>query len=426
MKILKKHIEELKKSITYSMSLGSMELFHTNFWAFIIKKYPEFASVFIGEDYRHIKENGVIREKKLSCQQSLKQKYKGNGNKSVDIFIVLNDNSVYVIENKFKSIPTKSQLEMYYELLETDKKYTFNRGILVAPFQTSIVENGKNIVLSPGIPNYSFVSYEDVINHFEMIAKEYIDKKNISENERFDMSIILSYCNDVRNILELIKLGPIKDYTDEKYRIYASNMLDSVGLNDLCYKLSVEGFIQYFSNRYEQEGMDKIYGKIGEGKTDFVVRPGFSRKHALIDFVFDSRIRDNDDDYVFIGIQIQGNQYRRCYERAPERGESPEKIYQSVISDDNEYKRAWFGECKDNLVHWGVLESNKVKICPYSSSMQDKMCKYGMFIYQHKNYLENGSIKYSQLYEMIMSDIKLAKKIYDYDMLARFQSKKRS
>ena len=58
--------------------------------------------------------------------------------------------------------------------------------------------------------------------------------------------------------------------------------------------------------------------------------------------------------------------------------------------------------------------------------MQDKMCKYGMFIYQHKNYLENGSIKYSQLYEMIMSDIKLAKKIYDYDMLARFQSKKRS
>ena len=39
-------IKELEKSPIYAMSLGSNELFHSNFWEWLIKQNPEFAKVF--------------------------------------------------------------------------------------------------------------------------------------------------------------------------------------------------------------------------------------------------------------------------------------------------------------------------------------------------------------------------------------------
>lgn len=40
-------IRNLEESPIYAMSLGSKELFHSNFWAWLMKTDPKFISIFL-------------------------------------------------------------------------------------------------------------------------------------------------------------------------------------------------------------------------------------------------------------------------------------------------------------------------------------------------------------------------------------------
>lgn len=46
---IKKTMKDLEKSPIYAMSLGSKELFHSNFWAWLMRTYPEFVKTFFPE-----------------------------------------------------------------------------------------------------------------------------------------------------------------------------------------------------------------------------------------------------------------------------------------------------------------------------------------------------------------------------------------
>ena len=96
-------IKYLKESPIYAMSLCSKELFHSNFWAWLMKQDESFIEIFFkNEGNKQLA--GIGRE---------------DGNRDVTVYRKSNKDDekekadIYVIENKLKSIPTEEQLKNY-------------------------------------------------------------------------------------------------------------------------------------------------------------------------------------------------------------------------------------------------------------------------------------------------------------------------
>ena len=100
-------IEKLENSPIYAMSLGSKELFHSNFWAWLMKTDPKFISIFF---------EGITKCNAIKREE-----------KNRDITIHTND-GIYIIENKIKSLPYVEQLAKYQ--IEAGK--SFKGGVIAA------------------------------------------------------------------------------------------------------------------------------------------------------------------------------------------------------------------------------------------------------------------------------------------------------
>ena len=97
---LREKLKPLESSPIYAMSLGSHELFHSNIWAWMMRKYPETICKVFGVKISETK--NVIIEREAQ-------------NRDITIKEVISENkyNVWIIENKFKSLPYAAQLEEY-------------------------------------------------------------------------------------------------------------------------------------------------------------------------------------------------------------------------------------------------------------------------------------------------------------------------
>ena len=114
--LFQKQIEKLKQSPVFTMSLGSKELFHSNFWAFLMEHNDYKALLF-----------SLFPELDSSKTIEIRREYKNR-----DI-VIINNEKEYVIENKIKSYPDLDQLKRYGE----DKNMSFGivTGINEPPFE---------------------------------------------------------------------------------------------------------------------------------------------------------------------------------------------------------------------------------------------------------------------------------------------------
>ncbi len=141
MKELEHIVNNLKSSPVYAMSLGSKELFHTNFWAWIMEheKYQkEFINLFFADII-------IDNISKITREE---------GNRDITIWVD-NNSKAYVIENKLKSIATKEQLDNYKKRL--DKK--FAGGVVTG------IEDPKS-----ECSHWKFISYEKIAEKLMKIA----------------------------------------------------------------------------------------------------------------------------------------------------------------------------------------------------------------------------------------------------------------
>ena len=112
-----KAINDLSNNAMFAMSLTSKELFHSNLWAWMLRKYPQvFTPVFYPEYNRQDKIE-VLREYK-----------------NTDLFLKIGGKSI-IIENKLKSLPDKKFLS------------TVNKTILVSYF-SPLFTSGYDSLLS--------------------------------------------------------------------------------------------------------------------------------------------------------------------------------------------------------------------------------------------------------------------------------------
>ena len=107
-------VDYLNKSAMYNMSLGAMELYHSNFWRWLMEYDIRYIGIFFDELANVNKKEVEIDREFNNTDISFKVKKK-----------------YYLVENKFKSLVNKDQLEKYENKKEI--KNNFEKGKYLFP-----------------------------------------------------------------------------------------------------------------------------------------------------------------------------------------------------------------------------------------------------------------------------------------------------
>lgn len=262
----KKDIETLQKSTMFHMSLGSKELFHSNFlhwisivnWDFfleIMHKLAETKAFWWEEEFSPRKNNLEVRREYhnfdlsiylLDSEKEVKDANNQEDIKEEDDNVVYNQDAegvrkvqkwipVLILENKMKSIPYDEQLENY----TSDAFNEWKRGERISPLikelkgekETTILENKGitfillSLIQSASITDKVTITYSYYKKNysfpFKWFHKTYSDllyalsKKVFFENE-LDKLILVDYCRFLKAMIELGQCWTV--ILDESFR----------------------------------------------------------------------------------------------------------------------------------------------------------------------------------------------------------------
>ncbi len=342
-------IKYLKNSPLYNMSLASMELFHSNFWAWLMEKDSRFINVFFDVSTNNITSCKILRESHHR-----------------DIVICIEDEKVqkeYIIENKLKSLPYKEQLYRY----ETGTK-NFKSGIITGIIEPDFKRNNE-------CENWTFLSYHTISK--KLRTTDYLNG---------EYKLILNMYCDVVDALFYVLNNHLEE-SDFKYDLCYkepySKFID-IRLHDIVKKLKMADFKMYFDEHYRNEVSCII------PNYELVTKVGFSNGQAIMDIFFENLEGLSEKERIKIGIQIQDGQYRRVVEVPGV----------STINTFKKYLGCWFEERTNNSI-FGLSTSMSKDYCEYKPS----------FVYQYWNISENSSLQtdsfitYDTLCKQIVSDL---------------------
>jgi len=274
-------MNELKRSLLYKMSNGSHELFHSNVLAWMLEHDHDFAGVFFeelkGQSYT------VSREKK-----------------HMDI-VLETDSSVYVIENKFKSLPGAYQLERYQQTLGKSKPVKqFGGGVLL----------GVHDLLGDQRPaGWHYVDYKAITDYIT----NFVNTDLWSHVDSFEKSAIIQYgqlISRIKNVLDReIDWDGTRMPMPEDFPA-----LEGTPLQDLCKKIQTAVFAKRLSCNVREGELDKCARGYG---FNFKITTNFLRGDAILEARFFKDSRDDkdqkkDDNWgaeCTIGVEVHADKY---------------------------------------------------------------------------------------------------------------------
>ncbi|MCO7151759.1 PD-(D/E)XK nuclease family protein [Vagococcus lutrae] len=363
---VKQKMDELKQSPLFAISLSGKELFHSNFWAWLLEQKSNdgknpYIEVFIPDFYR----NGydliaVEREKnKMDLYVTYSKK---NGIKSV-----------LVIENKIKSMPTIEQLEKYENQLK--KNHHFGNGVLTGLKETLNIEE---------LHNWHFLSYKEIANRILEIKDKNSEMRYTEYIEQYAQDIIC---------LDYIFENKFEESKD-KY-VYVDSDLEEIRFSDILIKMKGSEFVDTLNNCLKDMNDELVVdGYWSVPIAEF----SFNNKKPTVTIVY-KELKENkvSNEYGRIGVQIEGNQFR-IYGGGSKFG---------INNEDEVYLR---------LNKYNYLDSKfkeKIRANGYVTRMRKDYCKYGgkssddyCHIYQYWNIEKDD---YDELVTEIITQIKIAK-----------------
>ena len=270
-------IKALKSSPLFHMSLGAMELFHSNFWRWLMEYNVKYVKVFFKD-----LENVVKEEIKI------KREYK-----HTDISIEVNG-KYYLIENKIKSLVDEEQLERYAD----DFKDNFIEGKYIFPFEV-VLEKEKNK------SKWGFLNYNTILDDIDDITDSIIKE---SKEEDINYNIIKEYTNMTRNLMYIIDYA-IKEFYGNKFILANKNdelynSLIDIRIYDIVRKINCSLLKKKLEERLKKEFND-LYEKI-------TIEQGFSNGQASLSARWKIQYDDEDESkgHFLIGPQLQDRQFK--------------------------------------------------------------------------------------------------------------------
>ena len=292
------NLEQLKKNPVFQLSLSAKELFHSNFLYWIASSYPKLFNGVMKKLDVNIKlsEDSVetIVEREYNhfdfciCKEDEKKKKKIS----------------FVLENKFKSIPYKAQLEKYNgQIKKINGKVDIPRVLLTlaTEFEGYDAENTDNV------NGWKVITYSKYIEAIRDVLNEY----NL---DTFDKELINKYCNFVETIVEFMN-KKLRDNLSWNKMLEVSKELEPLRLHDVWQKLyasklftqleytpiPVKDFSVLMKNASSLDQNQKpIPGKIYKELS-------YGTSGAYISVAIPVKV---DDLWLCIIIQVQGHDYR--------------------------------------------------------------------------------------------------------------------
>ena len=315
-------VRNLESSTMFHMSLGSKELFHSNFlhWISIIN-WDAFLSVMHGlasvekfwweEIYCPDKNNLEVRRESQSFDLS--------------IYILIEETTgekkqkwipVLVLENKVKSIPYKEQLRIYEEKAKKewrkkdrkeDRYITFILLSLWKDLPKDILPVKQNVVLNPE-SRWTIKSYDDLSRQLSNVDSKFTDlnKKVLVDYTNF-ISSLDNLANSAWKIKDSDCWGVIYPW---KQRKYEEDPYVKLRIHDLWEKIHYEQLLKFLMDKLKEKNVkitqDKDEYKNQKDSPIVLCSSGYAHNIGL----FEVWVKNDDEDYI---IQVQGNSYHRGY-----------------------------------------------------------------------------------------------------------------
>lgn len=300
--------EALRTSPLFNLSLCSKELFHSNFLYWLGTTH---CALFVA----------VCKE--LGCKvnwnafpENIKREYC-----NLDLCACCDRQITFILENKVKSIPQKSQLDRY---VRENNPQTDN--LILLSLATEFPD--KESILNDGL--WKIRSYKDLC---EAISKH----KKLLEGDSYALALVEDYCSFINNLHQLSQTWLLKKESyfllpkDEKKEIEElriGDLMDKIWYSQLCASLN-----KYIMDKFHLEtisgyGIEAIAKTEGNILNTVYTNWGFTHGQGLLE----AKLRINNDYVLF--IQIQGNRYEHGIEWICERNCSHSEFWNRTQSLD--------------------------------------------------------------------------------------------
>lgn len=338
-------IVALNSNPMFHMSLGSKELFHSNFLAFLWNQNHKAFLIMLNTLLPHDKKIDVTRIMKQNDLTLDRERE----NFDICIYHKKGKSIIYdiVIENKVKSIPFKEQLESYEKKLREHQDVTQNPVALillslVTTFpQADVIKNNWNII--------SYAELAETIRPSDYIKKSKSLKHYIDDYRTFI------------KLLDALKSDCINNFNDSVYHNnYEIEKFQKIKLKDLYLKLRGAYFISMLKPVLEEKisNVEIAFFKNndltkrrrnGQGTTTMIwLDSGINRGKSTITLSINPPHSKN-----LYELQIEGDQYRHMlnkYNLVERKGKVMQhlaKIYYFVyrnLPQNLQYNKTWDGK----------------------------------------------------------------------------------
>lgn len=434
-------VEQLKNNAVFQLSLSSKELFHSNFLCWLAEDkncsavFTEVLKLFgfTNEEATLITDglrNGkyvALREYKnfdfCICEKKADQKLENSTEDNTDSDSDVYGKIIFVLENKFKSLPYEAQLAEYEEKVlkinkgsapkkkkkETDVAFKNREDeykaalndvqfVLLSLIEDiSYLDKGNNKVRNRWL-HVTYESYANALGYYFNNA-----------NDDFARELIEKYQNFISDFSQYITEELNVDISEKEWGFLSTNKdMKSLRTDDIWQKLVASKIAVYLQSQLQYSAYNNLNVKniIDDAEVGSVtIGVGFTRGTALID------VKKKISDEMIYGIQIQNGFYKRILETTEDK-----------IKDKNEQGlKQFFGRYIEELndkfnynnksCNWeeeNAIIFDKSEIHPKESHIGKTGIEgfggYGKtFICQSKVILDNTRIK--DVVELIKSDI---------------------
>ena len=334
-------IKDFNKSPMFQLSLSSKELFHSNVLAWLASDSDTrdlFVSILqlfgVGAtdakdivDGIHSGRYIVLREYKnfdFCICENLKSST-GTNNREEEPDANADDKEsapgqiIFLLENKFKSIPHEAQLKEYQERVMKHNKNGQKCHFALLSLTDQVV--GLNITHPNGQSTFSITdsNTQTVTWHFASYqAYSGVMLHHVPLANHYKGHVIEDYAKWVNVFCDYIKTTLPSKILDKPWTsIFVNNDLTGIRMNDIWQKLIAYLIISEFCNQmpdYKYVVNAKAQDFIGMPNVQIHVGAGFSRGTGLVEV----KVHFGSDS--LFGIQIQNGSYKRLLETTEDKG----------------------------------------------------------------------------------------------------------
>ena len=274
-------INDLSENVMFRLSLGSKELFHSNFWAWLLEEYGNKATKIFQENC----DNGINDVYREMSHTDLS--FKSNG-------------KLIIIENKFKSYPYLEQLQRYaYE----NYYKAFNHIILVSYFEPTFLYADGVSKLSDNLYEYKgnyeyknknvglsfkfkYLSYNDILLNLQDFCTEVFP-----EHKKY----VDDYIRMLQNLVELKDYLSMENNPEKSFKSFLEDINSNAKLAEkFNFNVTIK---KVFCNNLLTSILKKLDNILCWGACDYASRA----RHVYMDVFLKTQNQDYMKD---MGLQL--------------------------------------------------------------------------------------------------------------------------